>query len=93
VIDLDLEGIVHLTNAGDATWFELASEALKQAGIECPVEPLTSDAYPTAAKRPEYSVLGSSVMDGLEFDALPAWQEGLADHLARKGLLKGRESK
>ncbi len=87
LIELGLEGTVHLTNSGDATWFELAGEVVRLAGIECDIEPVLSEAYPTVAARPAYSVLSSSVLKDTDFRPLPPWQEGLRDHLQRKGLL------
>jgi dTDP-4-dehydrorhamnose reductase len=50
-------GIHHLANSGEATWFDLAAEAVHLAGLDCTVEPIPSSAYPTKAVRPPYSVL------------------------------------
>ncbi len=91
LLGLGLEGTVHLTNSGEATWFDLAREALKLAGIDVPVEAVTSDGYPTVAARPAYSVLASNVLAKTSFRPLPHWQEGLKDHLRRKNLLKESE--
>jgi dTDP-4-dehydrorhamnose reductase len=50
-------GIHHLANSGEATWYDLAAEAVRLAGLDCTVEPIPSSAYPTKAVRPPYSVL------------------------------------
>jgi dTDP-4-dehydrorhamnose reductase len=82
-----LEGVIHITNSGEATWFDLAAEALRLAGIGTQIEPVATELYPVKAKRPAYSVLGSLVMESCGIAALPSWAEGVKDHLRRKGLL------
>lgn len=51
-------GIYHATNAGSATWFELAGTVFAAAGHDPDrVRPTTSDRLRRAARRPSYSVL------------------------------------
>ena len=50
-------GVYHYANGGVSTWYDLAKEALRLAGIESNITPITTDQYPTAAKRPSYSAL------------------------------------
>lgn len=77
-----LSGLLHLSNTGDTTWFELAREVLKLSGYEeIAVEPVPTSAFPTAATRPGYSVLDCGRARALGL-ALRPWQEALADHLA-----------
>ena len=82
-----LEGVIHITNTGEATWFDLAARTLELAGIKADIEPVETDLYPVKAKRPAYSVLGSLVMESCGIPALPPWVDGVKDHLRRKGLL------
>jgi len=70
-------GLLHLTNAGETTWHGLASAAIAEAGLEVAVEPIATEDYPTPAKRPAYSVLGSERREGLGIDALPDWRDTL----------------
>jgi dTDP-4-dehydrorhamnose reductase len=70
-------GLLHLTNQGETTWHALASAAIAEAGLDATVEPITTDEYPTPAKRPAYSVLGSERLDDLGLDPLPDWHETL----------------
>jgi dTDP-4-dehydrorhamnose reductase len=70
-------GILHLTNNGATTWFDLARTACIRAGYaEGLLEPCTSADYPTAARRPMNSVLGSE-RRGIVRIELPPWQESL----------------
>ena len=58
-----LHGVLHWTDAGVASWYDFAvaiqEEALAAGLLEraVPVRPLSSREYPTAARRPAYSVL------------------------------------
>ncbi|MEX1183631.1 MAG: dTDP-4-dehydrorhamnose reductase [Gemmatimonadota bacterium] len=53
-------GTYHATNAGETTWFGLASAALDAAGITADLIPVDSSAFVVAAARPRYSVLDCS---------------------------------
>ena len=48
--------IVHAVSSGKTTWFEFAKEIVDG----CPIEPVSSSEFVTAAKRPSYSVLDNS---------------------------------
>ena len=50
-------GIVHVTNAGDCTWFEFAQEIVQSAGLATTVRPVSSQQMARPAPRPAYSVL------------------------------------
>ena len=62
----DLAGIYHWTDDGVASWHEFASaiqdEALSLGLLNqaIPIKAITTEDYPTAAKRPRYSVLDTS---------------------------------
>lgn len=70
-------GILHLTNKGATTWFELARAAAERTGFSVHlVEACATADYPTLARRPARSVLGSERIYSLGIE-LPAWQESL----------------
>jgi dTDP-4-dehydrorhamnose reductase len=50
-------GIFHAAGSGEASWCELATEAVIAAALPCRVVPITSAEYPQKATRPPYSVL------------------------------------
>jgi dTDP-4-dehydrorhamnose reductase len=62
----ELHGIYHWTDAGECTWHEFAvaiqEEAFSLGLLDrlIPIQPITTDDYPTAATRPPYSVLDCS---------------------------------
>jgi dTDP-4-dehydrorhamnose reductase len=65
----------HFTNKGRITWFDFASEIIRQAGKTCPVHPIPTSSYPTPATRPAFSVLDLSESEAF-FD-IPDWKESL----------------
>jgi dTDP-4-dehydrorhamnose reductase len=62
----DISGIQHWTDAGVASWYDFAVAIQEEAlafGLlprAVPVRPLRSEEYPTAARRPCYSVLDAT---------------------------------
>ena len=71
-------GVYHLSNDNRATWFDFASEILKDTDVE--VTPVTSDQFPQKATRPQYSVMDLSKAKATGF-VIPTWQEALAQML------------
>ena len=49
--------IYHYSNAGNISWYDFAKELFKLAKIDCNVNPITTEQYPTPAKRPLNSKL------------------------------------
>lgn len=88
-VERGLEGVIHLTNLGETTWFGLARYAASLAGIETDIQPVPSSRYATKAARPSYSVLESAVALAGGITPLPPWQEAVKHHLGRRGVLKG----
>ena len=71
-------GILHLTNTGVTTWYQLARAAVALAGMDADrITPCSTAEYPTPAQRPSYSVLGSERRADLGITELPPWQESL----------------
>lgn len=74
----DLTGLVHLTNQGAATWFELARTSLSQAGLNPGnIAPCTTEEFASAADRPAYSVLGTERAEQLKDMRMPHWRDSL----------------
>ena len=70
-------GLYHLTAQGHTTWHGFAQAIMHKAGLDIPIEAITTADYPTPAKRPAYSVLDSSKLQR-EFNyRLPDWQQAL----------------
>ncbi len=79
--DADARGLVHVVNAGSATWHELACEIVRLLGAPVEVEAVTTGEMPRPAPRPAYSVLDTTRLATLLGRALPPWQDALARYL------------
>lgn len=78
-----VRGLLHLTNEGATTWFELARAAVTEAGFDPEiVSPCSTAEYPTEAARPAFSVLGSERLDGSGISRPPHWRESLPQVVA-----------
>ncbi len=89
LIATDGYGTYHMSNSGHCTWYDFATEIIRLAGRPTIVQPITSDEYVTAAKRPRYSVLRNYMLELSGFDNLRYWQEALAEYLKRSGIFAG----
>jgi dTDP-4-dehydrorhamnose reductase len=75
-------GTYHVVNAGETTWYELAREILRQAGLDVPIEPITTAEYRALAPRPAYSVLDTHKYHALDRrPAMASWQDALTEYL------------
>ncbi len=82
------DGIYHVTNRGDITWYGLARAVFGGAGADPDrVRPTTTDRYPRPAPRPAYSVLGSARWDAHDLPTPRHWSEALAYALLRMNRL------
>ena len=54
-------GLYHYSNLGAISWYDFAVEIFRQFGKEIDVQPIKTKDYPTAAKRPKFSVLKFSL--------------------------------
>jgi len=79
------EGTFHVTNAGETSWFGLASELFRQAGLPMEVVAIASHEYPSPVARPRYSVLDTGRFTAITGTRLPAWTEGVRDYLQASG--------
>src|ERR1700686_506804 len=82
----DAKGIVHCTNRGVCSWYEFASEIVRQAGSTTSVRPTTSDRFVRPAPRPKYSVLSDASLSNFGI-RMRHWQETLPDYLRERGNL------
>lgn len=81
MIKTDKYGIYHATNEGYCSWYEFAVEIFKQAGMNVGVRPISSDYYPTRARRPRNSRLGQGNTEKTHFPKIPSWKRSLKKYL------------
>src|SRR5580658_6532893 len=76
----DASGIVHVTNAGDCTWFDFAEEIVRSAGLATTVRPVSSQQMARPAPRPAYSVLSPARLQSLGIK-MPSWRDALQRYM------------
>jgi dTDP-4-dehydrorhamnose reductase len=76
-------GIVHVTNRGSCSWFELARAIVAAASPLTTVIPVPTAEFPRPAKRPAYSVLSGRSLEGFGIQ-LPDWRDALIRYLRRR---------
>lgn len=79
--EVKASGIVHAVNGGQASWCELASEAVSLAPIDATIEPIASSQWPQKARRPTYSVLGTKRLTELTGIHPRPWPLALRDYI------------
>ena len=69
--------IYHYSNEGECSWHNFAKEIVNISGINCTINPINTEDYPTAAKRPKH-VLMSKRKISKEFDLkINYWKDSL----------------
>lgn len=88
----DKYGIYHATNEGFCSWYEFACEIFRQASEfdnvykNVSVSPVTSDKYPSKAKRPSNSRMNKNKLTENGFEKLPVWQDALRRYIETTGV-------
>jgi len=70
-------GIFHYSNNGITNWYEFAKAIKEEAKLSCEVSGITTEEYPTPAKRPAYSVMDTSRISSAFGIVIPDWRESL----------------
>ncbi len=91
----DASGVFHWSDAGAISWYDFAcgihDEALALGLLAAPatIEPIPTEAFPTKAQRPAYSVLDcSDTCSALDVTQRP-WRDALRDMLRSQKQLEG----
>ena len=72
-------GVYHFTCGGQTSWFEFAQAIFQSNGkSHMTLNPVTTEEYPTPAKRPAFSVLDNSKLNNVFAVSLPSWRDALA---------------
>jgi dTDP-4-dehydrorhamnose reductase len=69
--------IYHYSNIGQCSWYEFTKEIFKLSATKCTVRPINTKQYPTAAKRPIYTVLNKDKITATFDIKIPKWKDSL----------------
>lgn len=70
-------GTYHGVNEGYCSWYEFAKSIFVKTGIEMNVNPISTEDYPTRAKRPLNSRLSKENTTKAVLDRMPHWEDAL----------------
>lgn len=71
-------GLYHYSNEGIASWYDFAHAILAHGNFSVDLKPIRSEAYPTPARRPHYSVLDKDKIKQAFGVTIPHWRDSLA---------------
>jgi dTDP-4-dehydrorhamnose reductase len=80
LVQMGAHGTYHLAGRGEASWYDLAREVFRAAGLDARLERAPSDEFRRPAPRPAYSALATVREPRV---LLPTWQDGVAEFLQR----------
>ncbi len=84
LVEAGASGLFHVVNSGQASWCELASEAVQLAQAQCVVTPIPSSAYPQKATRPAYSVLDCGDLTRMTGISPRPWPQALREYIFKE---------
>ena len=72
-------GIFHYSDLGTTSWALFAEEIMTLAGLDCRVDHITTEQYPTPARRPAFSILDKSKFMKAFGAKIPEWEASLEE--------------
>lgn len=81
MLESEKYGKYHATNEGVCTWYEFAKEIFRQAGLDMKINPVSSNEFPSKAKRPYNSRMSKDKLEKNGFVRLPSWENALKRYL------------
>jgi dTDP-4-dehydrorhamnose reductase len=70
-------GIYNYSNEGVCTWYDFATEIVKETGLNCVIKPILTKDYPLPASRPVYSVLDKTKIKESYNIEIPHWRTSM----------------
>ncbi|MFK5878256.1 MAG: dTDP-4-dehydrorhamnose reductase [Flavobacteriaceae bacterium] len=70
-------GIFHYCNRGKTSWCGFSQAIFEEANINIELNPIQTEAYPTPAKRPQFSALCTAKISELFDVEIPYWKDRL----------------
>lgn len=82
IIETEEYGVYHCTAKGECTWYDFAKRIMELAGLNCVVNPISTEDYikginKKIAKRPAYSSLDNMMLRCTVGDDMRNWEEEL----------------
>ncbi len=81
LVEKGVQGIYHIVNSGQASWCELAAEAVNMAGMNCTILAIPTSEYPLRAVRPAFSVLNTDKFTARTGVTPRPWVQALREYV------------
>ena len=78
----DLQGLCHVTNSGNCSWYEFAQAIVRETGALVALRPISTAQSGRPAKRPPYSVLSQDRF-AARYSPLADWRDALSRFMKR----------
>lgn len=78
-----VQGIYHYSNEGKISWYDFAVAIKDLSGVVCKIKAIGSDAFPTPAKRPNFSLLDKSKIKAVYGVSVPDWKTSLGEMMKK----------
>lgn len=78
-----VQGVFHYSNEGKISWHDFATAIKEIKGFSTKVNAIGSDAFPTPAKRPNFSLLDKTKIKEVYKVSVPDWKTSLEEMLAK----------
>ena len=85
-LERDASGVVHLTASDACSWHSFTEAIMELAGLDVPVEAVSTTVAPGGVDRPLNGVLARPRADAVGLATLRPWREGLEDYMSGAGL-------
>lgn len=77
------KGIYHFSNEGEISWYDFAVAIRELQHLDCKINPIATEQYPTPARRPKYSLLDKTKIKSTFGVQVPEWKQSLAEMLVK----------
>lgn len=82
LLPTDNYGTFHGTCEGQCSWADFTEEFYRLSGVKTAVKHITTDEYPTPAKRPAYSVLDNYMLRLTGAYTFKDWKDAIAEYIS-----------
>jgi len=72
-----MPGVYNYSNEGQLSWYDFAVAIKELAGLDCKINAIPTEQYPTPAKRPKYSLLDKQKIREAYQLEIPNWKDSL----------------
>lgn len=84
ILASDLRGVVHVAALGEATRYQFAEAILEAAGLDVPLQGVTSAEFGSRAPRPKRSSLECRRLKEEKLVDMPSWRQAIMDCLNQR---------